>query len=75
MIHPRIDQLLDKVDSRYALVIIAAKRAPASFNRGTVFVLANAQEWLYVEPHGRSIRFTPRTSVSLRDPRQFTSQH
>ena len=27
MIHPRIDQLLDQVDSRYALVIIAAKRA------------------------------------------------
>ena len=27
MIHPRIDQLLDKVDSRYALVIVAAKRA------------------------------------------------
>ena len=26
MIHPRIDQLLNKVDSRYALVIIAAKR-------------------------------------------------
>ena len=27
MIHPRIDQLLDEVDSRYALVIVAAKRA------------------------------------------------
>ena len=27
MIHPRIDQLLAKVDSRYALVIVAAKRA------------------------------------------------
>ena len=27
MIHPRIDELLDKVDSRYALVIVAAKRA------------------------------------------------
>jgi DNA-directed RNA polymerase subunit omega len=27
MIHPRIDELLDQVDSRYALVIIAAKRA------------------------------------------------
>jgi DNA-directed RNA polymerase subunit omega len=27
MINPRIDELLDKVDSRYALVIIAAKRA------------------------------------------------
>jgi DNA-directed RNA polymerase subunit omega len=27
MIHPRIDQLLNEVDSRYALVIIAAKRA------------------------------------------------
>ena len=27
MIHPRIDQLLDQVDSRYALVIVAAKRA------------------------------------------------
>ena len=27
MIHPRIDQLLDKVDSRYSLVIVAAKRA------------------------------------------------
>ena len=27
MIHPRIDQLLDNVDSRYALVIVAAKRA------------------------------------------------
>ena len=27
MIHPRIDQLLDTVDSRYALVIVAAKRA------------------------------------------------
>ena len=27
MIHPRIDELLDNVDSRYALVIIAAKRA------------------------------------------------
>ena len=27
MIHPRIDELLDDVDSRYALVIVAAKRA------------------------------------------------
>ena len=27
MIHPRIDQLLNQVDSRYALVIVAAKRA------------------------------------------------
>jgi DNA-directed RNA polymerase subunit omega len=27
MIHPRIDELLEKVDSRYALVIVAAKRA------------------------------------------------
>ena len=27
MISPRIDQLLDNVDSRYALVIVAAKRA------------------------------------------------
>ena len=27
MIHPRIDELLDEVDSRYALVIVAAKRA------------------------------------------------
>ena len=27
MIHPRIDELLDCVDSRYALVIVAAKRA------------------------------------------------
>jgi DNA-directed RNA polymerase subunit omega len=27
MINPRIDNLLDQVDSRYALVIIAAKRA------------------------------------------------
>ena len=27
MIQPRIDVLLDKVDSRYALVIVAAKRA------------------------------------------------
>ncbi len=27
MIHPRIDQLLGQVDSRYALVIVAAKRA------------------------------------------------
>jgi DNA-directed RNA polymerase subunit omega len=27
MIHPRIDQLLEQVDSRYALVIVAAKRA------------------------------------------------
>ena len=27
MIHPRIDLLLDNVDSRYALVIVAAKRA------------------------------------------------
>ena len=27
MIHPRIDELLDHVDSRYALVIVAAKRA------------------------------------------------
>ena len=27
MIHPRIDQLLAQVDSRYALVIVAAKRA------------------------------------------------
>ena len=27
MIHPRIDELLENVDSRYALVIIAAKRA------------------------------------------------
>ena len=27
MIQPRIDELLDKVDSRYALVVVAAKRA------------------------------------------------
>jgi DNA-directed RNA polymerase subunit omega len=27
MIHPRIDQLMEQVDSRYALVIVAAKRA------------------------------------------------
>ena len=27
MIHPRIDELLDNVDSPYALVIVAAKRA------------------------------------------------
>ena len=27
MIHPRIDELMDEVDSRYALVIVAAKRA------------------------------------------------
>ena len=27
MIEPRIDTLLDRVDSRYALVIVAAKRA------------------------------------------------
>jgi len=27
VIHPRIDELLENVDSRYALVIIAAKRA------------------------------------------------
>jgi DNA-directed RNA polymerase subunit omega len=27
VIHPRIDALLDEVDSRYALVIVAAKRA------------------------------------------------
>ena len=27
MIHPRIDHLLENVDSRYALVIVAAKRA------------------------------------------------
>ena len=27
MIHPRIDELLDRVESRYALVIVAAKRA------------------------------------------------
>ena len=27
MIHPRVDELLDNVDSRYALVIVAAKRA------------------------------------------------
>jgi DNA-directed RNA polymerase subunit omega len=27
MIHPKLDQLLDSVDSRYALVIVAAKRA------------------------------------------------
>jgi DNA-directed RNA polymerase subunit omega len=27
VIHPKIDQLLDAVDSRYALVIVAAKRA------------------------------------------------
>ena len=27
MIHPRIDELLRTVDSRYALVIVAAKRA------------------------------------------------
>ena len=31
MIHPRIDELLDRVeDSRYALVIVAAKRAARS---------------------------------------------
>ena len=27
MIYPRIDDLLEEVDSRYALVIVAAKRA------------------------------------------------
>jgi DNA-directed RNA polymerase subunit omega len=27
MIEPKIDELLDKVDSRYSLVILAAKRA------------------------------------------------
>jgi DNA-directed RNA polymerase subunit omega len=27
VIHPRIDELEDNVDSRYALVIVAAKRA------------------------------------------------
>ena len=27
MIHPRIDKLLSHVDSRYALVVVAAKRA------------------------------------------------
>ena len=27
MIHPRIDDLMDHVDTRYALVIVAAKRA------------------------------------------------
>jgi DNA-directed RNA polymerase subunit omega len=27
VIHPGIDELLDSVDSRYALVIVAAKRA------------------------------------------------
>jgi DNA-directed RNA polymerase subunit omega len=27
MIHPRIDELMQQVDSRYALVIVAAKRA------------------------------------------------
>ena len=27
MMHPRVDELLDKVDSRYALVIVSAKRA------------------------------------------------
>jgi DNA-directed RNA polymerase subunit omega len=27
MIHPRIDQLMKQVDSRYSLVIVAAKRA------------------------------------------------
>ena len=27
MIHPRIDELMNEVDSRYALVIVAAKRA------------------------------------------------
>jgi DNA-directed RNA polymerase subunit omega len=27
MMHPRLDDLLENVDSRYALVIVAAKRA------------------------------------------------
>ena len=27
MIHPRIDELMDNVDTRYAVVIVAAKRA------------------------------------------------
>ena len=27
MIHPRIDELLNQLDSRYALVIVAVKRA------------------------------------------------
>ena len=27
MIHPRVDDMLQNVDSRYALVIVAAKRA------------------------------------------------
>ena len=27
MIEPRVDELLEKVDSRYALVIVSAKRA------------------------------------------------
>ena len=30
MIHPRVDELLANVDSRYALVIVAAKRARQS---------------------------------------------
>ena len=33
MIHPRIDELMERVDSRYALVIVAAKRA-RQINRG-----------------------------------------
>ena len=27
MIHPRIDELMENVDTRYALVLVAAKRA------------------------------------------------
>ena len=32
MIHPRIDELLENVDSRYALVIVAAKRGRQIYN-------------------------------------------
>ncbi len=33
MIHPRVDELLENVDSRYALVIVASKLGEGTFDQ------------------------------------------
>ena len=33
IVHPSMDQLLPKVDSKYTLVVLAAKRARQNFSR------------------------------------------
>ena len=45
MIEPRIDDLLEHVDSRYALVIVAAKRARQINSYHTSSARALASTW------------------------------